>query len=105
MKKCIPKEFARRPRTLLELPNWKATEFRQFLLYTGIVALKDTIIDDQYYEFLLLHCAYRPLCSQKQRESNLETSQQMLNLFVENFPSVFFDFRLLLLLWKLFANS
>jgi len=64
--KYIPKEFARKPRTLLELPNWKATEYRQFLLYTGIVALKDTVRIDQYYAFFLLHCAYTLLCSEKQ---------------------------------------
>jgi len=29
------------------------------------------------------------LSSQKQRDSNIETSQQMLNLYVENFPLVF----------------
>jgi len=74
---------------LLELPNWKSTEFRQFLLYTGIEALKDSIFDDQCYLFLLLHCAYRLLCSQKQREYNIENAQQILNLCVENFPIVF----------------
>jgi len=76
-------------RGLLELSNWKSTEFRQFLLYTGIVALKDSIFDDQYYLFLLLHCAYRLLCSQKQRGNNIENAQEILNLFVENFPIVF----------------
>jgi len=89
MQPFIPAEYARKPRTLLERPNWKSTEFRQFLLYTGIVALKDSIFDDQYYLFVLLHCAYRLLCSQKQRENNIENAQQILKLFVESFPIVF----------------
>jgi len=74
MRTFIPREFAWKPRTLLELSNWKSTEFRQFLLYTGIVALKDSIFDDQYYLFLLLHCAYRLLCSQKQRGNNIKNA-------------------------------
>jgi len=52
MSKYMPKEFARKPRTLLELLRWKATEYRQFLLYNGIVALKDTVRKEPYYAFL-----------------------------------------------------
>lgn len=61
----IPKEFVRKPRSLNELNHWKAAEFRQFLLYTGIIVLKDYVHEDLYYEFLVLHCAYRLQCSPK----------------------------------------
>lgn len=89
MRNHVTKEFARKPRSLDDLVHWKATEFRQFVLYSGIIALKNSVHDDVYYEFLLLHCAYRLLCSPKQCKSNIETSQTLLDLFVENFPIVF----------------
>ena len=57
-KKYVPKEFGRKCRDLSELEKWKAVEFRQFLLYSGVVALKDALPACWYYNFLLstLHC-------------------------------------------------
>lgn len=50
MRGNIPSEFSRKPRGLTELEYWKASELRQFLLYTGIVVLKDQKMNKQLYE-------------------------------------------------------
>lgn len=64
-RKFIPKGFQRLPRGLLEIDNFKATEYRTLLLYTGVVCLKGLVSKNQYYHFLLLHCAMFILLSNK----------------------------------------
>ena len=44
-------EMTRQPRGLSEIKRWKATEFRKFLLYSGIVVLKGIVTDQFYYHF------------------------------------------------------
>ena len=51
---AMPSEFARQPRSLDELERWKATEFCQFLLYTGPVVLRNVVSKDLYQHFLCL---------------------------------------------------
>ncbi|CAC5356574.1 unnamed protein product [Mytilus coruscus] len=53
----MPREFARQPRSLAELYKWKATEFRQFVLYTGPIVLKPVVSNKLYYHFLTLTVA------------------------------------------------
>lgn len=53
IKPCIPFEFARKPRSLNDIDQWKATELRQFLLYTGIVIMK-LLSPVMYQHFLCL---------------------------------------------------
>jgi len=54
LKGTTPKEFMRKPRGIDELKFWKATEFRQFLLYTGPVVLKSLLPENMYIHFLML---------------------------------------------------
>jgi hypothetical protein len=51
----IPREFPRKCRSLLDVDRWKATEFRQFVIYTGMVVLKGKI-DVGFYNHFLLFC-------------------------------------------------
>ena len=54
LKRSMFSEFFRKPRSFFEFRLWKATVFRQFLLYTGPVVLKDKISPAMYKNFLYL---------------------------------------------------
>ncbi|MCL4140079.1 UNVERIFIED_CONTAM: hypothetical protein GTU68_050899 [Idotea baltica] len=56
-KSCLPREFQRKPRSLSELEHFKATEFRNLLLYLGPFFFKSFLVDEYYQHFLLLHYA------------------------------------------------
>lgn len=58
-----PREINRQPRSIQEYSNYKATEFRHFILYTGPVILNGILSDDLYRHFLLLHTALSYLSS------------------------------------------
>lgn len=58
----LPSDFNRKMRSLKYLAFWKATEFRLFLLYVGIVAFKDVLEEPEYINFLRLCLAVR-ICS------------------------------------------
>ena len=86
LRKHLPLEFVRKPRALAEVDRWKATEFRQVLLYTGCVVFHGILQDAVYQNFLLLHVAMRCLISPV-HSSNSETCdyvEQILVLFVKH---------------------
>ena len=53
----VSKKFVRKPRDLAEVDRWKATEFRQFLLYLGPVTLTGLIDLAMYNNFMLFPVA------------------------------------------------
>ncbi|XP_046395285.1 uncharacterized protein LOC124162718 [Ischnura elegans] len=83
----VPHEFARKPRSMSYILRWKATEFRQFLLYTGPLALLGITSDDVMKHFLILHVAIRILVS-KEYHADLtmrKYSKDLLQFFVTHF--------------------
>lgn len=84
----LPKEFARKPRKLDEVDRFKATEFRQLLLYTGPVIFKK-ISRDKYIHFLSLSVAIRILCSKEYCVQLLDYAHSLLLYFVENYGTLY----------------
>lgn len=53
----FPSEIHRKARSLESVKNWKGSEFRTFLLYSGMIVLKKYIKEEEYEHFLKLCCA------------------------------------------------
>ena len=86
----MPREFARRPRTLKEINRWKATEFQQFLLYLGPVVLSDKLPQHLYCNFLLLSVAICILVSSTLCVSSmLDFASELLKIFVKNVSQIY----------------
>ena len=87
----MPSEFARQPRGLDELERWKATEFRQFMLYTGPLVLKDIVSPATYTHFLSLSVALSILLEDKagQNHENINYARELLAFFVKNCTKIY----------------
>ena len=81
----LPSEFARQPRTIAEMDRWKATEFRQFLLYTGPVVLLGSLSSVLYKHFLTFSVAVSILLtSDDQRRAEYTSyARDLLEYFVK----------------------
>ena len=85
----IPTEFCRRPRSLFEVRNWKATEFRQFLLYSGPVVLAGKVPQAIYRCFMLLSVALRIVLSEKLCQTYCDYADELLRVFVKNLAGIY----------------
>jgi len=82
-------DFSRVPRGINEVARWKATEFRQFLLYTGPVVLQ-TILNNEYYShFLCLHVSFRILLTPNVCTDLINFVEKLLTYFVDKFCEIY----------------
>ena len=89
MQAYTPREFSRKPRSLLELDRWKATELRFFMLYSGLVVLKTHVDSILYDNFILFSLAMRILLSPTLCISHVDYAQILLTEFVKQFGAIY----------------
>jgi len=87
--KNIPVEFCRKPRKLEEANCWKATEFRQFLLYSGIIVLQGVLPRRYYGNFLALQLSTFILCNPDADETQLIYAHSLNKYFVKTFKILY----------------
>src|SRR6218665_1192615 len=76
----LPREFGRKPRSMHEVNQRKATEFRQFLLYSGLVVLIDIQPEPLCVNIKLLGvCVRLPLLFLVQPYAQAATTMSMQN--------------------------
>lgn len=88
MQAYIPCEFNRKPRSLNDVDQWKATKFCLLLLYTGPVIFRSLIREDLYENFMVLHCAIRILTSPALCLEFTDYAEKLLHHFVQTYKDV-----------------
>lgn len=89
LRNCVTNDFPRKPRSLDEFSNWKATEFRLFVLYTGPVILKKVLNEKLYLNFLCLHVAFTILLSPNSNQNMINFCDKLLKFFIKDFCSIY----------------
>lgn len=84
----MPHEIHRKARDLKDLPHWKGTEYRTFLLYTGIVVLKNIMSYEVYQHFLLLVCA-ATICETQTFSRYLPVAKMLIDHFIECWRGIY----------------
>ena len=69
---------------------WKATEFRQFMLYAGVSVLRDILPENLYHNFLYFVVSMRLLLSDDQ-QMNMSRVKYMLEKFVKGAKRLYGD--------------
>lgn len=91
----IPEEFQRAPNInsrkhpIQDASHWKATELRQFLLYTGMVVLLDIVDKEVYDHFMQLCIAIRILLTSNISDEYINYAKSLIHNFVASFPYIY----------------
>ena len=84
-----PKNFSRGPRSIQYYGQFKATEHRLFLIYTGIVVLFGVIDGPSYLNFLMFHVAIRTLTKKDLTEVDFRFAEAAIVEFISSAINVY----------------
>lgn len=87
----MPDLFARKPRGLEDIDRWKATELRQFALYTGKIVLKGVLCDELHEHFMLFSVALAILVCPRLVKQYSSFASDLLVHFVEEGRKLYGD--------------
>lgn len=79
----IPSDFARSPRSINRVEIWKATEFRQFMLYTGKLVMEGILDDELYKHFMVFIVAMGILVCPQLLKDHSAYAHEPLKYFVQ----------------------
>lgn len=82
----MPRDFTRQPRSMYDMDKWKATEYRQFVLYTGPLVLRSVVSEKLYSHFLCLTVALSILLESNDvtRNAYLDYAKELMIHFVKS---------------------
>ena len=89
MKPFISRDFARKPRDLSDYRHWKATEFRQFLLYTGWHVMKGILPERLFRHFTGFSVACCILVSPALSADYLQSAKDLMVYFVKEAKNIY----------------
>ena len=84
-----PSQFNRRPSELSLFHLYKATSFRQLLLYTCPVVFIDVFPPPYYLHFVLLHLIMRILSNDNVKDNNIAFCKKAMQIFVEGYQELY----------------
>lgn len=89
--KTTPNDFSRKPRSLYDYKHFKATELRNFLLYTGPIVLKNYLQNNLYTNFIVLHVSITILINPNYCTNNtfIVYAKKLLIKFVLGFQKLY----------------
>lgn len=86
--KTKPMDMKRAIRSLKTLKFWKGSEYRVFLIYLGVVVLKDFLATEVYEHFLMLSCAVTIIsCNKYMKYINI--AEKLLEEYIEKFIEIY----------------
>lgn len=89
VRKYYPSDFSRLPRSFQEFENFKATELRALLLYTGPFLLKGILRKKQYNHFMLLHSSIRLLVAQETHILYNDEATSLIKQFISDYIIIY----------------